>query len=331
MPERTKPPYSVQFPGIQRNVPNPAFAHAERATPGRPMELYQLRTFAAVAEEGHLTRAAARIHASQSTVSAQIRALEDELGVPLFVRAPRGMRLTPEGEALLQKARETLAGAEGLLEAARALREDLTGTAHVGLNACPELLRGARLATELRADHPRLTLRFTNTMSGKVLEDLAAGNLDAGYVFGDYPEDFEGPVVMRSRMLVAAPAAWKERFLDTPWEDLASMPWVWTSPECPFTRVAEAMFPDRDRRPDLAAVTDSETVVTALVAAGNGLALMREDEALKAEATGGVVLHPRPAGEVPLSFLHHARRSGDRLIAALQRAVRNVWELSAGA
>ena len=63
----------------------------------RPMELYQLRTFAAVAELGHLTRAAERLHVSQPAVSAQIRALEDELGTPLFERGPSGMTLTTAG------------------------------------------------------------------------------------------------------------------------------------------------------------------------------------------------------------------------------------------
>ena len=58
------------------------------------MELYQLRTFAAVAEESHLTRAAERLHLSQPAVSGHIKALEGELGVRLFDRAPTGMELT---------------------------------------------------------------------------------------------------------------------------------------------------------------------------------------------------------------------------------------------
>ena len=65
------------------------------------MELYQLRTFAAVAEEGHLTRAAERLHLSQPAVSGHIKALEQELDVRLFERTATGMVLTEPGRQLL--------------------------------------------------------------------------------------------------------------------------------------------------------------------------------------------------------------------------------------
>jgi DNA-binding transcriptional LysR family regulator len=65
-----------------------------------PMELYQLRIFLTIARTGNLTRAAERLNASQPAVSSQIKALEEELGVTLFARTPRGMELTQEGRIL---------------------------------------------------------------------------------------------------------------------------------------------------------------------------------------------------------------------------------------
>jgi len=76
------------------------------------VSLAQLEYFVAVAEEGHVGRAAQRLHVSQPPLSRQIRHLEEELGVRLFERTPQGMRLLPAGERFLAETRKVLAALE---------------------------------------------------------------------------------------------------------------------------------------------------------------------------------------------------------------------------
>jgi len=105
------------------------------------MELYQLRTFAAVAEEGHLTRAAERLHVSQPAVSGQIKALEQELGLRLFDRSASGMLLTVAGRELLGHAQRVLTAAEELKQSARRLTGEIAGVLRLGTVSNPAAIR----------------------------------------------------------------------------------------------------------------------------------------------------------------------------------------------
>src|SRR5262245_18967895 len=96
------------------------------------MNLRHLRTFVAIAEAGGVARAVDRLHLSQPAVSRQISALENELGVMLFERSGRGVRLTAQGEDLLRHTRIVLNQAESLRERATALSSGRTGVLRVG-------------------------------------------------------------------------------------------------------------------------------------------------------------------------------------------------------
>src|SRR5919205_762115 len=116
------------------------------------IELRLLRYFTAVAEEGHVGNAAARLFISQPALSQQIRALEEQVGVPLFTRHARGVELTEAGEVLLAEAREEIARGE-----AGALRIGMPPGLEPGM--VPELL------ASLREAHPdaRIEVRELTT------------------------------------------------------------------------------------------------------------------------------------------------------------------------
>src|SRR3954447_5122037 len=96
------------------------------------MELRQLATFVAVAEERSFTRAADRLHVVQSAVSAGLRKLEKELGASLFDRSTHSVTLTDAGLALLPEARATLAAAAAARDAVDEVRGGLRGTVALG-------------------------------------------------------------------------------------------------------------------------------------------------------------------------------------------------------
>lgn len=133
----------------------------------------------AVADEGSFSRAAARLRVSQPSVSQQIRALEAQVQSLLFERNSRGVTLTASGDALLPLARRTVGAMNEFEMAASERVGQLSGRINLGvIDGLEETVLPTALTT-LRRRHPLLELRMIDGTSGKLLDQLLSGELDA--------------------------------------------------------------------------------------------------------------------------------------------------------
>lgn len=147
------------------------------------MEIRQLRAFVAIAESGTFTAGAERVHVTQAAVSMQIRQLEIETGVKLFIRAPRNVILTEAGEKLLERAlhilREHDAALEEIAELAGAKRGRLrVGSASAGVTS--DLL--PRMLKEVRKRHAKSDISVSSGTSEALVQQILAGELDIAFV-----------------------------------------------------------------------------------------------------------------------------------------------------
>jgi DNA-binding transcriptional LysR family regulator len=291
------------------------------------MELYQLRAFAAVAETGHLTRAAERLHVSQPALSGQIKALEQRLDVKLFERSPSGMALTDAGRQLLPHALQTLGAAEQLRRAATELTGELAGTLRVGTVSDPASVRLGTVLASAMQRYPQLELIVHHEVSGAALEGVRSGRLDAAYYFGDAPgPDIAALELTRITYRVAVPAAWREHAPAGDWKALAALPWVLTPPISTYDSLVRTLFAGHGELPARHVEADNESVFANLVASGVGVSLLREEVARAKQAAGEVHIWGTAGVTSTLWFVAAANRAQDLLVAALIDLVQSSWQ-----
>ncbi|GGF35530.1 LysR family transcriptional regulator [Aliidongia dinghuensis] len=170
------------------------------------MNLRDLAYAVSLAADGHFRRAAERCNVSQPTLSAQIAKLEDELGVQLFERGPRGATPTLNGRALLHQAAVVLDAVERLKELARAAHDPLVGPFQLGVipTVGPYLM--PRLLPLLKANWPALKLHLREDRTDQLVERLRDGALDAAILsLPVEAEDLRMEPLYDERMLLALP------------------------------------------------------------------------------------------------------------------------------
>lgn len=147
------------------------------------MELRQLRYIIAVAEQGHITRAAEQLGMQQPPLSRQIKAIEQEIGVRLFRRKPRGVELTDAGHAFVGGARSMLATLASTLETTRRTARGEQGRISIGCtNGAALNSLVARIIREFRETLPLVSVTLVEGYSNDLIERMRNNQIDVAFI-----------------------------------------------------------------------------------------------------------------------------------------------------
>ena len=295
------------------------------------MELRHLRYFACVGEAEHFGRAAKLLKIAQPALSRQIQDLEAELGVALFDRLPRGVRLNAVGRSFLDDARRILREVNEAKLRVERIAAGQTGTLRVGFGetqawhgAVPDSLRA------FREQHPTVELELHAMASSRQVDAVSSGNLDAGFIFSltKPPSEFAHRNVARHKLVLAAPKDHPIMSLDSVrLRELRDVPFIW------FHRWVYPRFHDRLIRACLRdgalapqivqQVTDHATMLS-LVSCRLGVAFV--SEATRWQCPAGVAL--RPVDDLNFSLPFYLIWKKNNSSTLLREFLENVWTVT---
>jgi len=226
------------------------------------MDVRQLRYLIALVQERHFSRAAAVCSISQPALSAQIRKLEEELGVPVIKRGNTYGGLTPEGERIITWARQVVRNADSLIDEAAVLRGELVGALNIGV--IPTALPMLPLLTGALMDaHPGLRFKLLSMSSKEIQRGLDDLSLDAGVTYLDNEPlkavDMLGLYDEEYSLLV--PESFGPGLPDQlDWLALADIPLCLLTPDMQNRRIIDSVFAEIGLQPRH--VIESNSIVT---------------------------------------------------------------------
>jgi len=261
------------------------------------MDTRQLEYFVAVAEELNFTRAAARLFAVQSTVSAGIRSLENELGTTLFERSTKRVSLTAAGTRVLPEARAAIEAVDRVRSAAAENSHDIRGRLRVGIFTSLDYLDLPGLFGEFHERYPLVDLQLTASASGSTgfTEDVRRGRVDLAFM-GLAAQDLAGFQVVeltRTEFVAVVPSA--HRLAGRPRVDLADLTsegWVDTPAGFGNRVILDRALAERGLTRTIGVQVSELGAVAEYVAAGLGIAVIPEVAYSPAPGTTAVPLEP---------------------------------------
>jgi LysR family transcriptional regulator, nitrogen assimilation regulatory protein len=284
------------------------------------IQLRHLRYFIKIVAAGSFSRAAALLYVAQPALSSQIAELEQELGIKLLHRGPRGVQPTPEGQLLYQEAQELVRQFDQLPEKIRANSPKVTGVVHLGVAAVLTQPLAGAFMTVCREALPDVTLSFASADSAVLRARVVEHELDLALVFEEEPlPGLSRTELFRQQMYVLHIDEALRNTASVRYADLAKRPLV--SPGEVWRRSMEKRFAAAGVTPNIVANTEDLGSHLAAVNAGIGAIILPVSDPSSIPGAGNVIATPISDFHLTASLVwpHDAQlsRAGEAVSALL--------------
>jgi DNA-binding transcriptional LysR family regulator len=241
------------------------------------VELWQLRTLIETAELLNFTKASEALNLTQSAVSHQIKALEEELGTPLFIRASRGVQLTDAGRLAYEHAKKIITESEDMLLSVAHRKKALVGTVRVAAATQALVYLFAPLFEEFMDLHPSVELIFrTTATTDQTVTGILDGSIDVGFAsLAVYSPGLALKPIFDDELVLAVgkrhPFA-KKRTVKL--DEIRSERWILFERGASIRRATDAFFKEAGMVPEKALESNDTYFIKLMIERGLGIALM---------------------------------------------------------
>ncbi len=302
------------------------------------MDISQLRTLIHVAELGSLSKAADRMHIAQPALSRQMRLLEEELGVRLFVRHGRGMVITEQGRDVLAHAVRVMTELDEIRARTSDANAPLTGQIAIGMPPTVADIISVPLVTAFGKAHPKVMLRLVSAYTGYLLDWLHRGEIDVAILYDPRAARSvrSQPLLLENLFLIGPKKAGFSTARAIPFKQLDGKRLLLPSVRHGLRTIVERCATEAGISLDVAVEADSYATLKDLVRRGHGWTILPlapiHDDIVARRLTAAALIDPVPMRRLVLSYpadrpvSRLARFAGETITAIVSDQVeRAVW------
>lgn len=289
------------------------------------MDAADLKVFEAVARTGGIGRAAQELHTVQSNVTARVRRLEEELGVPLFERHHRGVSLTSAGRRLLPYALES---ARLLAEARRSVEDgpDPRGTVTLGSLETTAAFRLTPILVAFSEECPQVEVSLSTGTTGSLVTDVLEHRLEGAFVAGPirHPDLFEEPIVTEELAFISAPSVTMEALRAAPGGPKVLV----FRTGCSYRQRLDELLASKGIKRYRLLEFGTLDGILGCVSAGLGITLLPRGVVAGSRYARGVAIHELPAAQSRVTTVFIRRRNGftSRALASFLECAQRLYE-----